>query len=80
MQKILPLLTLLAALGATAARADVPVPGQVSLRLAAENRAPLAERFIPQPIVRPGRGSLSSLRESGLRTVSPASQSRLPKK
>ncbi len=80
MQKILPFLMILAIFGTFAARADVPAPAKVAVRLSAEDSAPLAARFIPQPIVRPGRGSLNSLRESGLRTISPASQSRLPKK
>lgn len=79
MQKILSFLTILAVSGAAAARADVPAPARVTTRFYTEGTAPLASRFIPQPIVRPGRGSLSSMRESGLRTISPASQSRLPK-
>jgi|GEM_PF-5639088 len=72
MQKILPFLTILALFSALPVLADVPAPGKAAVRWYSEGTAPLASRYIPQLIVKPGRASLILRPDSRQRVVVPA--------
>lgn len=80
MQKFLPILTILAALTALPAFADVPAASPTR-RMAAET-GPLASRYIPQRVSRTGWATLTrERRPASLRTVTPGKmqEGRLPK-
>ncbi|MCY7351559.1 MAG: hypothetical protein LH606_12985 [Cytophagaceae bacterium] len=94
MQKILRFLTIGAFFTTFPLLADVPAPVAPTLKWRTEGAEPLANRFISQPVVRPGKATLGLWQNSGTRTVvildpnagskaTPAtkrSASRLPKK